>query len=400
MQLPRLRRDQWEIAKHPARIKVLPMGRRWGKTIFGGVVCASILAQHGLVAWVTPTYRNSRPLWRWLRTTMADEVRQRLVTVNNTDRIMETRGGGMLALFSGDNIDAIRGWAFHAVVLDEAARLPETAWVDAIMPTLSDYDGDAILISTPKGKNWFYDEYMKALGGARGMACWTAPSNANPLPQIRRAYDLARERVPERTFVQEWEAQFIEGGVVFRRLAEACVLVAESEPQAGHQYIFGVDWGKAVDWTVISVVDATTKRQVYLDRFNQIDFTVQRARLTALFEKWRPLQIIAEQNSFGIPVIEELQRAGLPVRPFVTSNASKTAAIEALALALEKEELELLNDGIQRAELQAFEMSRLPSGLVRYEAPAGMHDDCVMALALAWDGARQASSVRVVRRSL
>lgn len=400
MQLPRLRRDQWTIANDPAKIKVLPMGRRWGKTVFGGAVVASTLAQHGLVAWITPTYRNSRPLWRWLRGALSDEIRTKQVSINNSERTIETRGGGMLALFSGDNIDAIRGWAFHAVVLDEAARLPETAWVDAIMPTLSDYDGDAILISTPKGKNWFYDEYLKAQAGAAGMACWTAPSNANPLPQIRRAYNMARERVPERTFQQEWDALFIEGGLVFRKLAEACVLPAQKEPEAGHTYVFGVDWGKLEDWTVISVVDATSKRQVYVDRFNRIDYTVQRGRLEALYAKWRPLEIVAEANSMGEPVIEELHRAKLPVRGFTTTNASKSEAIEALALALEKEEIKLLADTVQKAEMQAYEAKRLPSGMTRYEAPAGMHDDTVMALAMAWDSARHATPVRVVKRPL
>ena len=63
-------------------------------------------------------------------------------------------------MYSGENIDSIRGEAFHLIVMDEAARLPEDVWTDAIMPTLADFDGDAVLISTPKGKNWFYNEWV------------------------------------------------------------------------------------------------------------------------------------------------------------------------------------------------------------------------------------------------
>jgi hypothetical protein len=129
-----------------------------------------------------------------------------------------------------------------------------------------------------------------------------------------------------------------------------------------------------------------------LERFNQIDYAVQVGRLRALCERFRPAVVVAERNSIGEPLIEQLQREGMPVQPFQTTNASKTVAIEALALAFERGEIAILADPVLVGELQAYEMERLPSGLVRYSAPAGMHDDTVMALALAWSGMGQAPS--------
>jgi hypothetical protein len=127
-------------------------------------------------------------------------------------------------------------------------------------------------------------------------------------------------------------------------------------------------------------------QMVAMDRFNQIDYSVQRGRLQALAERYHVESIIAESNSMGEPIIEQLQRDGLPVRGFQTTNATKAAAIEALALAFERGELAILNDPVLVGELQAYEMDRLPSGMVRYSAPEGMHDDTVMALALMWQG--------------
>ena len=75
---------------------------------------------------------------------------------------------------------------------------------------------------------------------------------------------------------------------------------------------------------------------------------------------------------------------GLPVRAFQTTNATKAQIIDALALAFERGEITILNDPTLVGELQAYEMQRLPSGMARYSAPEGMHDDTVMALALAW----------------
>ena len=88
----------------------------------------------------------------------------------------------------------------------------------------------------------------------------------------------------------------------------------------------------------------------------------------------------------GGPVIEQLRRGGLPVTAFTTTNASKAAAIEALALAFERGTITIPNDPALLGELQAFEAKLLPSGMTRYAAPEGLHDDCVMSLALTWQG--------------
>jgi hypothetical protein len=74
----------------------------------------------------------------------------------------------------------------------------------------------------------------------------------------------------------------------------------------------------------------------------------------------------------------------LPVQPFTTTHASKAQAIEALALAFERGEILIVNDPVLVRELVAYQAERLPSGLLRYGAPSGQHDDTVMALALAW----------------
>ena len=135
---------------------------------------------------------------------------------------------------------------------------------------------------------------------------------------------------------------------------------------------------------MVTVIDATTKRMVYMDRFNQIDYRLQVSRLKALAERYQPDAIIAEANSMGGPLVETLQWEDLPVQPFTTTNATKAAIIDGLALAFERGELTILNDATLINELQAYESERLPSGLIRYSAPEGMHDDCVMSLALAW----------------
>ena len=384
MELPKLRQDQLEIALHPAKTKVLSMGRRWGKTVLGGAICGNALAQHGKVAWIAPTYKNTRPLWRWLLLATAEDVKAKRMSVSKSDRIIETKRGGFLGVFSGDNIDSIRGESFHLVVIDEAARIPEQGWSDAIMPTLADFDGDAILISTPKGKNWFFKEWARGVDRSREIASWHAPTNANPNPNIKRAFELARDRVPEDTYKQEWLAEFVDGGSVFRNIA-ACTTAQPSTPEMhrGHTIIGGADWGKQQDYSAFSFGCLDCHCEVAHDRFNQIDYAFQVQRLKALADKWNPAVILTELNSIGQPVFEQVQRLGLPAVGFNTTAQSKPPLIENLALVLEKSEWQFIDNKTWTAELEAYERTVSAStGRSSYSAPDGMNDDTVISRAL------------------
>jgi hypothetical protein len=139
--------------------------------------------------------------------------------------------------------------------------------------------------------------------------------------------------------------------------------------------VIGCDWGRSNDYTVFLVLlDMTAKTVVAMDRSNRVDYAVQCERLKALSEQWQPIQIIAEQNSIGQVVIEQLTER-LRIQPFTTSNASKGQAIGALALAFERGDIRILNDPVLVSELVAYQAERLPSGLMRYGAPGGQHDD-------------------------
>jgi phage terminase large subunit-like protein len=192
-----------------------------------------------------------------------------------------------------------------------------------------------------------------------------------------------KQDLPERIYLQEIEAEFVEdGGGVFRKVRDAVREDISRTPDS--HIVIGVDWGKLNDFTVFTVFDAAQGAVLSIDRSNKVDYHVQVQRLKALCDKWKPRVIVAESNSMGEPIIEQLRREGLPVRPFLTTASSKAEAIESLSLAFEQGSIQIPNDIVLIQELEAYEMERLPSGNIRYNAPAGMHDDMVMSLALAF----------------
>ena len=337
----------------------------------------------GAVAWIAPTYKNSRPMWRAIESSVRGI---KAVEVNRAEREALFPSGGRIAIYSGDNADAMRGEAFDLVILDEAARLSEEAWTDVIQPTLADRNGRALLISTPHGRNWFYREFLRGKSGAPGYASFHAPSSANPAPNIKAAAEMARLRVSDRTYRQEWLAEFVDdGGGVFRNVTPCVRAAPQDAPIAGHHYAFGVDWGRTNDFTVITVVDTTLRSLVHIDRMTGVDWHTQLARLQALAERFRPYVIYPESNSMGGPLAEELMRRNLPIYTFTTTASSKRAIIDALTLAFERSDIAIIDHADLRAELEAYEVRTSPTtGAVTFGAPEGMHDDCVMSLAMAW----------------
>ncbi len=339
--------------------------------------------------WIAPTYGMADDVWRSLKGSLAglwvekDETRRRVVLP----------GGGQIQVRSGHEPDALRGAGLDLAVLDEAAFMPEEVWTGAIRPALSDRRGRALFLSTPNGLNWFHRLYRLGLDPLQpDWQSFSHPTLGNPLIAPEEV-DAARLEMPDRWFRQEYEAAFIEdAGQVFRDLEAACTAAAEAGPRPGARYTVGIDWGRVDDYTVFAVFEAGRRRMVALDRFRQVGWAQQRDRLRALVERWRPDIVWAEANSIGSVNIEALQQSGLPVRPFNTTARSKGPLIEALALAVERGEVTLLDDPVLRGELAAYTLERLPSGLYRYGAPSGGHDDTVIATALGWLGVQRMGS--------
>ncbi len=378
---------QRAILQHPARFKVVACGRRFGKTETGKILLVERALAGGVGWWISPTYRMADDVWRDLKRALDGAIARK----NEEMRRLDVIGGGVIRVRSGRDPDGLRGAGLDLAVLDEAAYLHPDVWRAAIRPALADRRGEALFLSTPRGRNWFWGVWMNGQSAAHpDWMSWRFPTAANPLIDPGEI-EAARALLPERVFREEYLAEFQDdGGLVFRRV-DACATVPPGEqPEPGTRYVFGVDWAREDDFTCIAVLDADRRRLVALDRFNEIGWALQRGRLAALADRWQPEAIWAEANSIGGPNIEALQAEGLPVIPFTTTATSKGPLIEALALALERDELAILPDAALVNELGAYRLERLPSGRFRYGAPPGGHDDCVIALALAWHGAQQA----------
>ena len=381
--LPSQHVGQQTITREASRFNVLACGRRYGKTTYGIDRCVTPDVLAYPVGWFSPTYKMLLEVWR-----EAVRVLKPIATrVSTSDHRIENLAGGVLEFWSLDNPDSARGRKYRRIIVDEAAMVPALmdAWQYALRPTLVDYSGDAYFLSTPKGRNGFWQMWQWGQDPLQAeWASWQMPSSANPLLKASEI-EAMRETMPERVYRQEIEAQFLEdGGSIFRGITDAATAPRQEGPEGGATYIAGLDWALSNDFTVLVVLDATNRRVAYIDRFNGVDYSLQRLRIAAACARFGVVSILAEENAMGKPNNDELRRMGLPVRDWTTTNAGKAEIVEELAAGFEQGNIKIPNDPLLIAELQAFTAERLPGGSTRYSAPEGMHDDMVMALALAW----------------
>ena len=358
-------------------------GRRFGKDILErNYICDGILAGEA-TAWYEPEYKSLLENWSWFCSTFQPIIKRK----SEQEKRLDLRNGGYLEMWSLQDKDASRGRHYKRVVINEAAKAPnlEYSWNAVIRITLADLMGGAMLGSTPKGLNYFKALFDR--GNDPLEKDWTSfqfSTYDNPYIPVSEIEEIKRT-TPEILFNQEILAQFISmEGAVFRRIQEAATMIQLDKPLDGHNYCAGVDVASEIDYTVICILDLESKEQVYMDRFNRVDYPTLEDRLWRVYTDWHLSGMVVEANSIGRPVIDHLVQKGVGVTPFTTTNTTKQNIIQGLQSAFEHDNIKILDNAVLIGELLSFESKRSISGSFQYSAPEGLHDDCVMSLALAW----------------
>lgn len=373
------------VMREARRFNVVACGRRWGKSTMGEDRLIGPALEGRPVAWFAPTYKESEEPWRDLKRILAPAVARK----NEQTRRLELVTGGIVDLWSLDNYDAVRGRKYARAVVDEAAKVKnlEDAWNAVIRPTLVDFAGDAYLLSTPRGRNFFAACFARGEDPAEpDWASWRMPTITNPHVPASEVEALRRQ-LPERTYRQEILAEFLDdAGGVFRGVSEAVDAgrTQNLEPEQGRIHTLGVDLARVEDFTVLAVVDQDG-RQCHHERFNQVSWERQIEAIVRVARKFRA-RVYVDSTGVGDPIFERLRQAGLNVQGYQLTSQSKEALIDNLAMLIEQGRARLMDVPVQTNELKAYEYQMTPSRNVRMSAPEGMHDDCVIALALAFWG--------------
>jgi len=346
---------------------------------------------------VAPTYDLARRTWDYLNLWINPINRElgKVLQINKSNFTITSKLGSKLELKSTDNPASLLGAGLDLLIIDEAARVNEDVWRTHLRPTLTDRNGRAIFISTPYGKNWFYDMHIKGLDNDPKWKDYSyhhmCTSQNITIPNIDQEMVSAKQELSINEFSQEYEAEFIEGaGSVFRNLKDVIVPTDfrtfphfHEDPNPDLSYQGGLDLARLDDFSVLTIVNRSNPEYFTIsaiDRFNQLDYAVQKPRISLLSEQFFKPPIHAEQNNIGDAIIHDLTPN---FKPFKTTNQSKKEIINNLAILIEQKKIRIPAIPKLIQELETFSYNITPSGTVRYSAPNGLHDDMVMSLALA-----------------
>ena len=199
---------QKEVFDNNSRFKVCAWGRRAGKSYLSTyiLITEALKKPDQLFFFIAPTFSQARAiLWE----TIKDKTRNGLAKNINESRLEITLiNGSRILLKSAEKPDTLRGVSLDGVVFDEFAsmRSNEEVWIKVVRPALSDKEGWALFISSPAGRNYFYDLYNSSKS-KEGWAGWqrTTLDGGNVKED---EVITARRELDERSFRQEYEASF------------------------------------------------------------------------------------------------------------------------------------------------------------------------------------------------
>jgi len=357
----------------------LVCGRQIGKTLLliNMLLYYSINKPRTTLLWVSPYYSMAVKVLSQI----LDAIEFTPITkeANKSEKIITLINGSRIYFRSAEKPETIRGLSIDYCFIDEAQDVSDDAFNKSILPTLSAKGKKCLIAGTPKSKNWFYLYFQR--GDDKNYNSYTAPSTISPYISEEFIKEQ-KESLPPSIFNQEFLAQWQEGdGEVFSNIDEVCNLGNWNGTK--DRTLGGLDIGTKQDYSVLTIMD-TSGRVIYMWRERGLEYSAIVDKVVYLCKQYRT-ELYVEANSIGDAVYEMIKKKYKSVKPFITTNTTKENIIRRLISDISDMSLELPSVSLFEPlykELHAFQYKYLPSGKISYGAMSGMHDDCVMSLAI------------------
>lgn len=404
--LPALYKKQKAAIFSPARYSWIEGSTKSGKTA-GCLTWILAKALKGRAGdnfwWVAPVAAQAKIAFDRLRgRDFLRNLDRSLYTVNLSERSVTLRDAGKIWFKSGDNPDSLYGEDVYGAVIDEASRCKAESY-DAVRSTLTFTGGQIRLIGNVRGRgNWFFKGCRAAQGGHdpahayhRITALDAVEAGVFPEEELEDARQAFEAQGRGHVFAELYLCEPSDDGGNPFGLANLTACTDVSQPavdtvcSSRPPLVWGWDLAKSADWTVgIALDDQGHVCGLHRWQGKSWQETIQR-----ILSLTGTTHALVDSSGVGDPVVESLQSARPGVfEGFKFSSQSKQKLMESLALAIGTKALRF-GQGTLHAELTAFEYEHRRTHTV-YTAPAGLHDDCVMALALAWHHHKRARKLQ------
>jgi Terminase large subunit, T4likevirus-type, N-terminal len=220
-------------------------------------------------------------------------------------------------------------------------------------------------------------------------------TNPEQAEAYRKFVEQERQSIPDFEFRRLYEAEWTEDEAAVFRGLDACIdreRTALLEP-GSDRFVLGVDVAQSVDYLAAVSYGINSRRVELRYRVRGIPYAQAALALKGLSQELNAT-LVVEENGPGVALIQELQRLDVPYLPFITTAQSKQELILNLAADIQAVRCVIADHAPMPHEFAVYRYTRGPTGLYRYSAPDGEHDDTVMAAALARWGMSRAVDLR------
>lgn len=310
-----LHKTQKEVVNSKARFRVVCCGRRWGKTTMAVYeMIGKAMSKGGtMVAYISPTFQQSRDIcWNELKR-LVEPVAFK-VNESRLEVSLYAKDGGIstIMLRGWESVETLRGQKFHFIVIDEVASMRNwnTHWQEVIRPTLTDYRGEAIFISTPKGFNSFYDLYNQQNKDTDYKSFHFTTYDNDHIPKDE--VDKAKLELTEDRFAQEYLADFRKTeGLVYKDFNRDTHVFSEMPPHVQVvDVLAGIDWGWTNPASSHKVYKSSDRHYWVMEEFYKASKTT--GEIIEHVKTYGATKIYADPAEPDR--IEEARRAGLNIR--------------------------------------------------------------------------------------
>jgi hypothetical protein len=151
-----------QIITSPSKYHVACVGRQFGKSMMAMNLALYWMINDGpcKVLWVSPVYSQTSKVQKELM--QAIGASNLVKNCNYSENYISLKNGSEIIFRSAEKYDNIRGMTVQYGILDESSFMKEDAWKEAIRPVFMVKGKKVLFISTPKGKNWFYELFQLA----------------------------------------------------------------------------------------------------------------------------------------------------------------------------------------------------------------------------------------------
>ena len=382
---------QLQFLQATQRFKIGVWNRRAGKskTALNQQISRTQITK-GIYYYVLPTYKQAKQtIWDALIT---EHIPTEIIDKRNDSELAIYYKNGSIQRYVGsDDYDKHRGVNAIDVVFDEYSEQAREVWEVIFQPVLRENGGTATFIFTPKGKNHAWELIQKVKDNPEWYISVLGNKDTNTFSE-KEIIEI-KSSTTQAFYQQEYEVSFIDNaGQYFRRIRDN--IYKNDNPQFADlimegDFQIGVDLAKYNDWTVITPFNLNNFKVYPQDRFNQIDWNLQRARIQVAYGKFTGnVNVCIDATGVGDPIVEELKKdVSIPEQPFnyafKFTAQSRGDLLKHLAILLEQDKIKIPDDEGLISELESFRYEMSEGGTLKVRVPDGLHDDRVMSLALA-----------------